>query len=143
MKTILNDITPSSFFDTLYFIERCKNNAQLLLDSIDEKGEEADNETLIKIKEEDSAVKAIVITYQQRPQIASITFYGKLSMTFGDLISVCGLYRYAYSHYDDSYFYFFNESKSIGSFVVSTFLSVPQTDLSLHGTFLKNLKFDF
>lgn len=59
-------------------------------------------------------------------KIKSIVFYGSLNIQAKEIFSLFKDYREHYSIYDDLYFYFFNEEKKSGNYILSFFDSSPK-----------------
>lgn len=58
-----------------------------------------------------------IILCFEKEKLNFITILAEFDFNFLDLIKKYGIYREFYSHYDDTYFYFFNENNEIDYYV--------------------------
>ncbi|HWK02985.1 MAG TPA: hypothetical protein VNS58_05115 [Puia sp.] len=79
----------------------------------------------IIIEKVSNDIKTVVIDCAAN-KIKSIAFYGSLNIQAKEIFSFFKNYREHYSIHDDLYFYFFNEEKKSGSYIVSFFDSSPK-----------------
>lgn len=57
-----------------------------------------------------NSVFNIISIHMERKNITEVNFSGIFNLFFSDIVDKYGEYRKEYSHYDETYFYFFNEN---------------------------------
>ena len=104
-------------------IEAGDYNSEILLSNINgkteiQKVEDAYDKFIIR--NVSASILAIIIDCK-KGKIKAISFNGFLGIKPKELFTMFGDYREGYSAKDDLYFYFFNENKKVGNFIVSLF----------------------
>jgi hypothetical protein len=97
----------------------------------------------IIIEKVSDTIKTVVIDCDSS-KIKSIAFYGSLNIQAKELFYLFKIYREHYSIYDDLYFYFFNEKKSSGNYILSFFeSSAKKNRIKESDEHLSNLMFSW
>lgn len=79
-----------------------------------------DSSEKIIYSEISDSIRSVVIDCRYN-RIENITFYGSIDISPDQLFNIFKHYRESYSIKDDLYFYFFNEEKKQGDFILSFF----------------------
>lgn len=93
-------------------LKKGKNDIVLKLGNIDK----INNNNTYFLTPHDKGLKKIII-YFEKDKTKSITILAEFDFYFIDIVKKYGSYREHYSHYDDTYFYFFNEKNEIPYFI--------------------------